>query len=187
MIDCGRAGNERATDTRWGCLVEPNPARCGPGSNTTSTAYRRGWCDPSGRPTEFALRVIGTARHRRDHRHLVAVAEASRWVGILPVAGEPHRCPARPENRISLDKRGPGRLDIGPVGQVDANLAGTGELTLDREQADPDGDGHEPGQPRRAAMSRPSPTGRIVASNRGSASSAVSKARNASVRSSPVV
>src|SRR4029079_8853741 len=78
-----------------------------------------------------------------------------------------------------------GGLDIGVIGELQRDLARAGQLALDREEPDPDPDRHRrPGQPRHVAMSRPSPTGRMVAEKRGSPSTAVSNARSAAVLAS---
>ena len=122
---------------------------------------------------------------RRDHRHLVAVGECRRRVGIVAVAREPERRATGPEDRVACDEGDPGVLDIGIVGKLQRDLARAGQLALDREETDPDPDGHRRlGQPRHVAMSSPSPTGRIVDVKRGSASTAASNARRAAVLAS---
>ena len=78
------------------------------------------------------------ARDRRDHRHLVAVGQRRRRVGVVAVAGEPHRRAAGREDRVARDERRPGVLDVGAVGELERDLARPGQLALDREEADPD-------------------------------------------------
>ena len=87
--------------------------------------------------------TAGATRDRRDHRHLVAVGEAVVGIGVVAVAREAdrRRGPA-PRTGKRVTSARPGRLDVGPVGQLDGHLARPGQLALDREQPDPDPDGH---------------------------------------------
>jgi hypothetical protein len=79
---------------------------------------------------------------RRDHRHLVAVGERRGRVGIVPVPGEAERGATGCQDGVTRDQRGPRRLDIRPVVQVERHLSRAGQLTLDGEQPDPDPDRH---------------------------------------------
>ena len=79
---------------------------------------------------------------RRDHRHLVAVGERRRRVGIVAVAREPERRATGSEDRVARDQGHPGVLDIGVVGKLQRDLARAGQLALDREETDPDPDRH---------------------------------------------
>ena len=93
-------------------------------------------------------------------------ASAVAGLGVVAVAGEPHRRAAGRQDRVARDERGPGGLDVGAVGELERDLARPGQLALDREQADPDAHGRR--RHRRqlsratCAMSSPSPSGRIV-------------------------
>ena len=118
--------------------------------------------------------MAGAARDRRDHRDLVAIGERRRGVGVVAVAREADRRAARRQHREARHERRPGRLDVGAVGQ----LEGTSRVPASsrwiansrtRMRIATLGRGR---QPSHEATSRPSPTGRIVALNRGSARTA---------------
>ncbi len=110
---------------------------------------------------------LAAAADRRDAGELVAVGQHGLRVAVLAVPGEPDRRPAR--------ARGPGSARRAPASRPRSwrrrpararpracRPARAGSRTTGPGRA-------SPGQPRYAAMSRPSPTGRIVALKRGSA------------------
>ena len=123
------------------------------------------------------------ARDRRDHGHLVAVGQDRPRLGVVAVASELHRGAAGREGWEERDERLPAVARRPPRRRGPADLAGPGQLPLDREQAHPDLHGvpRPSTHPRQVAMSSPSPSGRIVAVKRGSASTAASNARRAAV------
>ena len=122
------------------------------------------------------------AADRRDDRDLVAVGEWRARLGVVPVAREPHEGSSGGQHRIACDERAPRVLHRPAIGQLERHLARPGELTLDREQADADAHASRGRSAAcSAAISRPSPSGRIVDVKRGSARSAVSNARSAIV------
>ena len=125
---------------------------------------------------EDALRAVAAARHRRDDRHLVAVGEGRRLVGVGAVAREPDASRVR-ARAPGWARRAPSQASatVAPSVELERHLARAGQLALDREQPDPDAHAAVPRHPRHVAASSPSPSGRIVAVNRASAEDALAE------------
>ncbi len=120
---------------------------------------------------------------RRDHRHLVAVGQRRRRVGVVAVPGEAERCRDRAPGPGAA-RRAPPR----PPRHRRRRPARAGPRACRPARAGSRTGGRGPRSTSTAAVSRatrrssrPSPTGRIVALKRGSARTAASNARSAAV------
>ena len=103
--------------------------------------------------------AVGSAsRNGWNHRHLVAVRQHGCWLRVVAVTREAQRAPPGSQDRMPRDESYPGGLDVGAVREVDPDLTGTCQLALDREQSDPNDDGHDAASP--VSRARPRPAGR---------------------------
>ena len=132
------------------------------------------------------LAAIAPAADGRDHRQLIAVRKRLRGLNVFAVPREPHGGAARGKDRKLGDQRSPGVVDACPGRQLESGLTHTSELALDGEQPNADVDPSRDrllSHARYVATSRPSPTGRMEATNRGSDSNPPLNWRKASVSS----